>query len=105
MVAKTKKTIQQQIDEMEARLKLLREKQSEQVLEKTSPGMDQVLAAVDSVVELNKCKIVDVLRSVARIKRQGLTITAATRTKRTPGVDNAAAEPSKGKPAGSRKTK
>ena len=104
-MAKTKKTIQQQIDEMEAKLKLLKEKQNEQVLDSTSPGMDQVLAAIDHAVKENQCKIIDVLRSVSKIRRQGLTITAATRKKRTPGVENVEAEPSKGKPAAPRKAK
>ena len=67
--------------------------------------MDQVLAAIDHVVKEDQCKIIDVLRSVSKIRRQGLTITAATRKKRTPGVENAAAESSKDKPAAHRKAK
>ena len=90
---------------MEAKLKLLKEKQNEQVLDSTSPGMDQVLTAIDQAVKENQCKIIDVLRSVSKIRRQGLTITAATRKKRTPGVQVDPVEPTSSKPAALRKTK
>ena len=105
-MATSKKSLQQQIDEQEARLKKLKAMKASLGLEDTAPGMTELILALDEVVKLNKCTVADVLRSVSRIKRQGLTITAATRTKRTPGVQVDPVEPtSTSKPAAPRKTK
>ncbi len=81
MVA-VKKTLQQQIEEAEAKLKSLKAKQSEKVLEKTSPGVDQLLAAIDVVTKANKCSVFDVLKSVSRIKKTGAKIERPTKKPR-----------------------
>lgn len=80
-----KKTIDEQIAETEAKLKNLRSKKAEQLLGKTAPGMGQLLAAIDAVVAQNgKCKVVDIVKSISKIKRLGLTIAATPRKKREP---------------------
>jgi hypothetical protein len=81
MVA-TKKTIQQQIEEAEAKLKKLKAKQAEQKLDTSSPGMDQLLSALEVVTKDNKCSVFDVLKSVSRIKRTGAKIEPPTKKKR-----------------------
>ena len=81
-MAVVKKTLQQQIEEAEAKLKLLKAKQSEKVLEKSSLGVEQLLAAIEVVTKENKCSVFDVLKSVSRIKKTGAKIEPPTKKKR-----------------------
>lgn len=81
-MAATKKTLQQQIDETEAKLKSLKERQADHRLERASPGMDQLLVALDVVVKENKCKVVDVIKSLSKMKKLGLQFTSPTRKKK-----------------------
>jgi len=81
-MAATKKTLEQQIEEAEAKLKELKAKQKEKVLEKTSPGMDQLLAAIEAVKTDNDCSVFDILRSVSRIKKTGATLIPAVKKKK-----------------------
>ena len=85
MVA-VKKTLQQQIDETKTKLKALQSLQKQKVLEKTSSGMDQLLAALDVVIEENKCTVFDVLKSVSRIRKTGAKIEPPTKKPRVPKV-------------------
>ena len=90
-----KKTLQQQIEEAEAKLKLLKAKQSEKVLEKTSLGMEQLLAAIEVVTKENKCSVFDVLKSVSRIKKTGAKIEPPTKKKKESKTVEVEAKPAK----------
>ena len=78
-----KKTLQQQIEETKAKLSLLEEKRAAHGLETDSPGMDKLLEALQSVADLNKCKFVEIFRSVSRIKRLGLKFEVPKKTRKT----------------------
>ena len=73
-MAVVKKTIQQQIEEAKAKLAKLESKAAEKGLDKSSPGMDQLLTALDVVCKENKCGVIDVIKSVSRLKKLGLKI-------------------------------
>ncbi len=77
-----KKSIQQQIEDAEARLRRLKAKQAEQKLDVSSPGMDKLLSALEVVTNENKCSVFDVIKSVSRIKRTGAKIEPPTKKKR-----------------------
>ena len=94
MVA-VKKTLQQQIDETKTKLKALQSLQKQKVLEKTSSGMDQLLAALDVVIEENKCTVFDVLKSVSRIRKTGAKIEPPTKKKRESNVAEGEVKPAK----------
>ena len=67
--------------QMAAKLKAIRSKLAEVVLDRTSPGMEQLFAAIEFVTKENKCKVFDVLTSVSRIKKTGAKIEPPTRNK------------------------
>lgn len=77
-----KKTIQQQIADAKAKLEKLEAKAAGGLLSKDTAGMDQVLSGIETICKTNKCKTIDVLRSISTIKKLGLTITAPDRKPR-----------------------
>jgi hypothetical protein len=82
MAAAIKKTPAEKIAEYKAKIKQLEAKQAEQKLDVSSPGMNQLLAAIEVVTRDNKCSVFDVLKSVSRIKRTGAKIEPPTKKKR-----------------------
>lgn len=81
-MAVIKKTRAQKIEEYKAKIKQLEAEDAGLTLDRTSPGMDQLLAAFDVVTKENKCSVFDVLKSVSRIKRTGAKIEPPTKKKR-----------------------
>ena len=69
-----KKTIDQQIAAAEAKLAKLKAMKEGTALDKTSPGMDQLQAALDVVCKENSCTVVDVIKTVSRLRKLGLKI-------------------------------
>lgn len=82
----TRKSLEQQILDTKEKLKKLEAQKSEKGLEKTSPGMDKLLAEIEQVCKINKCKTIDVLRSVNRIKKVGAVLQLKVRAPRKPSA-------------------
>lgn len=81
-MASLKKSLQQQIADAELGLKKLKDKAAGGLLTKETAGMDQVLNAIEAVTKSNDCNTIDVLKSISKIKKLGLTITAPDRKPR-----------------------
>lgn len=77
-----RKSLDQQIEDAREKLKSLEAQKAEKGLEKTSLGMEKLLAELENVIKQNKCKTVDVLRSINRIKKVGATIQVKERAPR-----------------------
>ncbi len=74
MATVIKKSLEQKIADAKKKLVQLEAKKAEKGLEKDSAGMEKLLAEVEIVCQLNKCKTIDVVRSIARIKKTGAKI-------------------------------
>jgi len=82
MVTRTRRTIEEQIAEAQAKLKALQEqgkkikeaKSKRFVLNKDSAGVAELLNQIDSVAKQNGVKAADVIKAVAKLKRTGLLI-------------------------------
>lgn len=80
-----RKTIEETIVEMKAKLKeleaksKLKAKSGSKDLTKDSEGVDAVLTALDEVSKTHKIKMPELIKQISRIKRTGLTITNAVR--------------------------
>jgi hypothetical protein len=77
-----KKSIDDQIAATEKKLAFLKAKKTQ--LNADSPGMKELLSAVDSVVKQNSCKAKVVVETLARIKKTGLVLTQKPRKQRDP---------------------
>ncbi len=69
---------------LEEKLKKLKEEASsvktkELILTKESPGIADVIDAIDKAVSANKSSVVEIIKAIARIRRTGLKIENATR--------------------------
>ena len=82
-MATAKKTRAEKIADLKAQLAKL-EAESEETVEKTSPGVDKLLTAFDDVCKKNKCGSIVVIRSLSKFRKLGLTIEAPVRKKREP---------------------
>jgi protoporphyrinogen oxidase len=80
---RTKKTKEELLKEAEATVKQIKlqikaEKEKQNAaLTKESTGMDAVITAVENAARVNKVKIADVIKAIAKIKRAGLKIVSS----------------------------
>ncbi len=79
MTTRTRRTLDQQIADIEAKLKKLQSKKSgaaeKPELTRDSEGMNELLAAFDHVSASNKVKSAEVIALLARIKRTRISVT------------------------------
>ena len=68
------KTLDQQIAATKAKLAKLEAMKAGKGLEKTSPGVEQLLSSLDAVCSANNCNIVDAIQTISRLKKLGLKI-------------------------------
>lgn len=87
-----RKSLEQQIADTREKLKKLEAEKSKKGLESTSPRMTELLAEIEKVTKLNKCKVIDVIRSINRIKKVGADIQVKARAPRKPSTKKAETE-------------
>jgi len=83
-LATTTKSLEQQIKAAEEKLARLKALKDGAALSKTSPGMQELLAALENVCTQNKCKIIDVVKSISKIKRVWYKVEVAARKPKKP---------------------
>lgn len=91
---KAKSTPEQLLAAIEAAEKKLKERKAKLLskladLSSESKGMQELLAAVQSVADQNKVAVAEVIKAVAKLKRTGLKIEKSVRKPRTPKDPNA----------------
>lgn len=72
--------------------KLEKLEQETSKLDKTSPGIDDILKAMDAAVKNHKYKVTDIIDVVNRSKRLGLQITKKERKPRGTGAKKSASQ-------------
>ncbi len=93
-MARTKQTKEQQLAAIEAAEKKLAQRKAKLLakvadLGKDSPGMSALIDAVQNVADNNNVSVAEVIKTVAKLKRTGLTIEKAVPQKRSPKDPNA----------------
>lgn len=93
-MAKTKSTLQQQLEAIALAEKKLKDRKAKLQskladLSSESIGMQALLTAVQSVADQNKVSVAEVIKAAAKLKRAGLKIEKATRKPRAPKDPNA----------------
>ena len=73
-IVAAKKSLDEQIAEAEAKLAKLKAQKSGMALDKTSPGVSQLMVVLDDVCEQNGCGVIDIIKSISRMKKLGLKI-------------------------------
>jgi hypothetical protein len=81
-MAVVKKTLQVQVAETEAKLAKLKAKLSGSLLDKTSPGVEKLISALDDVISQNNCKVIDAIHAISKVKKLGLKIEVPLRKAR-----------------------
>ena len=81
-IVAAKKTLDEQIAETEAKLAKLKAQKSGSLLDKESPGVAALISALDAVISQNKCKVIDAIHAISRLKKLGLKIEVPQRKKR-----------------------
>lgn len=77
---RVRRTIEQQIADMEAKLKKLKNRSDKKIqagLNKESEGMAALSAAIDAVCAANKASVSDVIMAIARMRKARLIITSS----------------------------
>ncbi len=95
MATRVKKTLEEQLVDAEAKVEDIKNRIKESkkaVLSIDSEGMKEAIDAVDAAAKANSATIGDVLIRIAKIKRTGLTIAKAARSKKKADDDNSAQE-------------
>ena len=77
-----RRTKEERIADLEAQIQKLKERAApakEVKLDKASPGMAELIIAIESAAEQNTVSVAEIIKAVARIKRTGLKIENAVR--------------------------
>lgn len=80
---RAKKSTEELLQEAEAKVKSLKQQikieknRQSAMLTKDSDGMAAAINAVENVAKINKVKVADVIKAIAKIKRTGLKIESA----------------------------
>lgn len=80
---RAKKSTEELLQEAEAKVKSLKQQikieknRQSAILTKDSDGMAAAINAVENVAKINKVKVADVIKAIAKIKRAGLKIESA----------------------------
>ena len=80
------KDLDQKIAQAKARLAKLEALKSGKMLDKTSPGMVDLISSLDNVCSTNGCNVLDVINAISRMKKLGLKIERPPRKARTKKV-------------------
>jgi hypothetical protein len=82
MATAKKKSDAEKLAEYEVKIQALKAKMANNGLDIKSPGVNKLMSAVDDVIKSNKCKVIDVLKTISRLKKQAVEITPKERKAR-----------------------